>query len=87
MKPLIEAGFPYQTVFGGILLVTMLPAPIKEYSLTVIPAIIVELAPIDAPSFTIVFLKKIGYCFERGTRSLVNVTLGPIKTFNQNSVP
>ena len=76
-KPACLAGLPIQSVLSGTFLVTTLPAPIIAFSPIIIPPNIVELAPIDAFFFTIVFNKPKD-CFARGYLSLVKVTLGPI---------
>ena len=68
-------------------LVTTLPAPTNAYSPIVCPATIVELAPIDAPFLIKVFKNKSGYILERGTLSLVKVTLGPMKTLSSKVTP
>ena len=78
---------PYQTVFEGISLVTTLPAPTKEYLPIFIPATIVAFAPIEAPSQIRVRTKFQSFERDLGTKSFVNVTLGPIKTLSSIVTP
>ena len=66
---------------------TKLPAPIIENLPIVIPPIIVEFAPILAPSLTSVAKNFSGNCFERGIKSFVKVTLGLINTLFPIIIP
>ena len=61
-------------------LVTTAPAPTIAVRPMRMPGRMVALAPIDAPSWTIVCAKASGYSFERGKMSLVKVAFGPMKT-------
>ena len=66
---------------------TTLPAPITEYFPIELPALIVLFAPMEAPFLIFVFTDFSGYCFDLGTKSLVKVTFGPIKTSSSMVIP
>ena len=80
-NPLIRAGFPNTSAWAGTSLVTTEPAPTRAYAPIVIPATMVEFAPMEAPSQTLVFETRSSLQMrERGYRSLVKHTCGPMNT-------
>ena len=79
--------FVLYKVSDGTSFVTMLPAAIIAFSPIIIPGRIVAFAPIDAPFFTTVCKNFSGYFFERGYKSFVNVTFGPMKTLSSIQIP
>src|SRR5439155_15152218 len=91
----MRAGFPATTVSAGTSFVSTLPAPTTARSPTVIPQSTVTLDPIDAPAFTSVgtHCQSFSVCnppaatVARGYRSLINVTLCPIKTSSSSVTP
>ena len=81
IQPTTFPGFPITIVLFGTLFVIKDPAPINEFFPNFTPQIIVELAPIDAPSLTIVLIYFFVLIFDLGNFTFVNTTLGPQKTF------
>ena len=69
-------------LYAGTSFVTTAPAPIKHLRPSVNPGKIVAFAPIEAPNSTTVFGNSLGYCFDLGFLSLVNVAFGPINTLS-----
>jgi hypothetical protein len=83
-----RAGLPHHTVRGGTSRVTTLPAPTIASSPMVLPAMMVALAPIEAPRLTSVGTNPpVGRRPERGNGSLVKATPGPTKTSSSSRTP
>ena len=72
----MRAGLPATTAYGGTDSTTTAPAPTIAPRPMVIPGSSVALAPIDAPSFTIVVRNFVGRRLLRGKRSFANVAFG-----------
>ena len=83
----IFAGLPATRVLGGTSFVTTDPAAIIAFSPIVIPQSIVELAPIDAPFFTVVGITFQPGLTARGFLSFVKHTCGPMKTSSSIVTP
>src|ERR671923_1968725 len=87
-QPAIRAGTPSTNAWSGTSLVTTAPAPTKAYRPTVVPQTSVELAPRVAPRLTIVLrYSDLLSTSLRGSRTLVNTTEGPQKTWSPSSTP
>ena len=83
----MRAGLPATTAYGGTDSTTTAPAPTIAPRPIVMPGSIVALAPIDAPSLTIVVRNFVGGRLLRGKRSFANVALGPMKTSSSMRTP
>ena len=88
IQPILVAGTPAISAYGGTSRVITAPAPIKQYSPSVDPQTIVALAPIDAPRRTSVRR----YSFRRDTWlrgfiTFVNTIDGPQNTSRSSSTP
>mgnify|MGYP003693607367 CR=1 FL=1 len=76
----MRAGLPATTAYGGTDSTTTAPAPTIAPRPIVMPGSSVALAPIDAPSLTIVVRNFAGRRLLRGKWSFANVAFGPMKT-------
>lgn len=85
--PCTRAGLPYTREWSGTSFVTTLPAPIIAYAPTVMPATIVEFAPMEAWCRTTVSANFSGLTLDLGKRSFVKVTFGPTKTLSSSLTP
>ena len=83
----MRAGLPATTACGGTDSTITAPAPTIAPRPIVTPGRIVALAPIDAPSFTTVFVNSFGRFRLRGNGSFENVALGPMNTSSSMRTP